>query len=102
MKKLIGMSAVFGLLALGTTAFADLPNDRWSYDDPVVTGGTWEQTGNTRTVGAATFVEWERTTTTTEEALNPAGIAVGTDRFDRTTETTETTERNQNAGPPPN
>lgn len=100
MNKLIGLSAVFGLLALGTAASADLPNNRWSYDEPVITTGDWEATGNERTQGRSTFVEWERTTTTTYEALNPAGRSVGTDRFNMTEENTETVERNINSGRP--
>lgn len=89
------------LIAVATTSNADLPNDRWGYSDPVTTGGEWTDTGNRRSVGAATFAEWERETTTTREALNPAGIPVGTDRFDDTAQGSETTERNVNAGPPP-
>jgi hypothetical protein len=97
MKRLI----LIPLLSLGSMAFAELPNDRWSYDDPVISGSSdWSQTGNSYTRGAATFDEWSRSVTITEQALNPAGRAVGTDRFDRTTSGSETISRNRNAGAP--
>jgi hypothetical protein len=90
-------------LSAGSMAFAKLPNDRWSYDDPVTSGSPdWSQTGNSYTRGAATFDEWSRDVTITEQALNPAGRVVGTDRFDRTTSGLETISRNRNAGAPNN
>jgi hypothetical protein len=102
MNKIMPISAVFGLFAFGSVAIAELPNERWSYDAPVVTEGDWELTGESRVQGQATFVEWERTTTTTQSALNPADRSVGTGRFDSVVETSETIERNQNSGPPRN
>jgi hypothetical protein len=88
-------------LSAGSMAFAELPNDRWSYDDPVTSGSSnWSQTGNSYTRGAATFDEWSRDVTITEQALNPAGRAVGTDRFDRTSSDSESVFRNRNAGAP--
>jgi hypothetical protein len=102
-RAILSSAAAFGVAVLGTAAVADLPNDRWSYDDPVVTGGEWEKVGDPYKKNPnanAEFQDWERTVTTTEQALNPAERPVGTDRFDNVSEETQTGTRKVNAADP--
>ena len=76
-----------------TSVHGGLPggdHSRWTTAEGETSYTDWAQTGDPVVTGNTTVVTETRLGTRTDEALNPAGRTVGTDRFDPTTSWTET------------